>query len=42
MYTELDCSIFRYKFLKVQFYNKSMGEGKMTILTNVETASYNA
>jgi hypothetical protein len=29
-YTELDCSIFRFKNLKHQFYNKSMGEGKMT------------
>ena len=29
-YTELDCSIFRFKRLKLQFYNESMGEGKMT------------
>ena len=29
-YTELDCSIFRFKNLKHQFYNKSMDEGKMT------------
>ena len=29
-YVELDCSIFRYKSLKFQTYNKSMGEGKMT------------
>ena len=27
-YTELDCSIFRFKMLKVQFFNKSMGEGE--------------
>jgi len=29
-YVQLDCSIFRFKNLKHQFYNKSMGEGKMT------------
>jgi hypothetical protein len=29
-YTELDCSIFRYKVLKFQSYNKSMGEGNPT------------
>ena len=29
-YVQLDCSIFRYKDLKVQFYNKSMGEGNIT------------
>ncbi len=29
-YTELDCSIFRFKNLKLQFYNKQLGEGKMT------------
>ena len=29
-YIQLDCSIFRFKMLKLQFYNKSMGEGKMT------------
>ena len=29
MYTQLDCSIFRIKSLKVQFYKKSMGEGEM-------------
>ncbi len=29
-YTELDCSIFRFKNLKFMFFNKSMGEGKMT------------
>ena len=29
-YIELDCSIFRYKWLKIQFYNKSMGDGEMT------------
>ena len=28
-YTQLDCSIFRYKDLKVRFYDKSMGEGEM-------------
>ncbi len=27
-YTELDCSIFRFKWLKLQYYNKSMGEGE--------------
>ena len=30
-YIQLDCSIFRYKRLKIQTYNKSMGEGKMRI-----------
>ena len=29
-YTELDCSIFRFKTLKFQTYNKSMGEGEQT------------
>ena len=29
-YTELDCSIFRFKWLKMQTYNKSMGEGELT------------
>ena len=29
-YVQLDCSIFRFKRLKLQFYNESMGEGKMT------------
>ena len=29
IYTQLDCSIFRYKDLKVQFYDKSMGEGEI-------------
>ena len=29
-YIELDCSIFRFKRLKYQTYDKSMGEGKMT------------
>jgi hypothetical protein len=29
-YIQLDCSIFRYKDLRFQSYNKSMGEGKMT------------
>jgi len=29
-YIQLDCSVFRYKNLKFQTYNKSMGEGKMT------------
>ena len=29
-YTELDCSIFRYKWLKFETYNKSMGEGEKT------------
>lgn len=28
-YTQLDCSIFRYKNLKLLFYTNSMGEGKM-------------
>ena len=26
-YTQIECSIFRYKTLKVQFYTKQMGEG---------------
>ena len=30
-YIELDCSIFRYKILKLQTYNKSMGEGNMIL-----------
>jgi len=30
LYVQLDCSVFRYKYLKFQTYNKSMGEGKMT------------
>ena len=29
-YTQLDCSIFRFKTLKFQSYNKSMGRGIMT------------
>ena len=29
-YTQLDCSIFRYKDLKVRVYDKSMGEGEIT------------
>ena len=29
-YTQLDCSIFRYKTLKLQSYNKSMDRGIMT------------
>ena len=29
-YIELDCSVLRYKWLKLQFYNKSLGEGEMT------------
>ena len=29
-YTQLDCSIFRYKTLRFQTYNKSMGRGIMT------------
>ena len=29
-YNELDCSIFRFKFLKFQLFNNSMGEGKKT------------
>ena len=29
-YVQLDCSIFRYKNLKYQTYNKSMGEGNPT------------
>ena len=32
-YIQLDCSIFRYKRLLFQTYNKSMGEGKMRIDT---------
>ena len=26
-YTQIECSFFRYKTLKVQFYTKQMGEG---------------
>ena len=26
-YTQIECSIFQYKTLKVQFYTKQMGEG---------------
>ena len=29
-YTELDCSIFRYKELRIQGYKNSMGEGENT------------
>ena len=29
-YIQLDCSIFRYKILKFQSYNNSMGEGEQT------------
>ena len=29
-YVELDCSILRFKSLKLQTYNKSMGEGEKT------------
>jgi len=29
-YNELDCSIFRFKILKFQLFNNSMGEGKNT------------
>ena len=29
-YVELDCSIFRFKWLKLQLYNKSMGEGNIS------------
>ena len=29
-YVELDCSIFRFKWLKFKTYNKSMGEGEQT------------
>ncbi len=29
-YNEIDCSILRYKVLKVHFYNNSMGEGEKT------------
>ena len=28
-YVQLDCSIFRFKALKYQFYKNSMGEGEM-------------
>ena len=28
-YIQLDCSIFRFKILKILSYNKSMGEGEM-------------
>jgi len=30
-YTELDCSIFRFKILKFQSYKNSMGEGEKTV-----------
>ena len=30
VYLELDCSILRYKNLKYQWYENSMGEGEMT------------
>jgi len=30
LYIELDCSIFRFKDLRFQSYNKSMGEGEQT------------
>jgi len=30
-YVELDCSVFRFKDLRFQSYNKSMGEGEMKI-----------
>ena len=30
IYVQLECSNFRYKYLKYQTYNKSMGEGKQT------------
>ena len=33
VYTELDCSIFRFKWLKFQSYKKSMGEGESTDFT---------
>ena len=29
-YIELDCSILRYKWLKLQFYDRPLGEGEMT------------
>ena len=29
-YTQLDCSIFRFKSLNLQFYKKQMGKGKKT------------
>ena len=29
-YIQLDCSIFRFKWLTFQLYDKSMGEGEMT------------
>ena len=30
IYTELDCSILRFKWLKLQTYKNSMGEGETT------------
>ena len=30
VYTQLDCSIFRFKDLKSIYYKKSMGEGEIT------------
>ena len=32
-YTELDCSIFRFKGLKYQSFDKSMGEGEIIVDT---------
>tara|TARA_B110000438_G_scaffold8093_1_gene7930 strand:+ start:206 stop:505 length:300 start_codon:yes stop_codon:yes gene_type:complete len=34
IYRELDCSIFRYKYLNETFYKKSMGEGESRTLEN--------
>ena len=31
IYTELDCSIFRFKGLKYQSFDKSMGEGEIIV-----------
>jgi len=39
-YVQLDCSIFRFKLLKFQWYKKSMGEGKMTGLTPPDEWKY--
>ena len=33
-YVQLECSIFRFNWLKFQLYNKSMGEGKPKIDVN--------
>ncbi len=39
-YTQLDCLIFRYKWLKFNSYNKSMGEGEMTYSSQPDKWEY--